>query len=258
MIEVIFPHTGITFPYYLGVIKILKEHYQFDGVKFSGTSAGMFPCVLAFLDKDIDAIFEKILGEFDTKESYEKIIRNVLEDVITEEDFQTVNGKVICKMAKLNKFLIPEKTYVSSWTDRKDMIECLVAGCHIPYITGEGFYYEYRDSKILDGWFAHTSMKPATNYEYFNIKHPEDSLLDMLSIPNKRRLIELYHQGILDTEKDLRLYRYMFAPKEGVWKLRSDMTEKELLEIPSLALYTFEGDWSAEKMEWAKNIIENR
>ena len=80
----------------------------------------------------------------------------------------------------------------------------------------------------------------------------------MLTFPSKERLIEMYHKGIVDTEENIRLYRYMFIPKDGVWRLHKSVTEKELLEMPTLAKYTFVGDWEPEKMTWALNIIENR
>ena len=159
-VEVIFSHAGSMFAYYLGIAEVLQK-YDLSDVVFSGTSGGCFPCILLNSKNDIREFFEDILNCVKTsKDSWENVIRDFLTEYLSEDDIEANKGKFTCKLTKLNDFFLPEKVKVSKWTDKQDFVDCIVASCYVPIMCGNKFYIEYRDQKIVDGFFSGASNEP--------------------------------------------------------------------------------------------------
>lgn len=161
--EIIFSHSGSMFAYYLGIAEVLQD-YDLSDVVFSGTSGGCFPCILLNAKKDIRQFFNQILEYVkDCNDSWEDIIRDFLDKYITDEDVSANQGKFRCKLTKLNDFFLPEKVSVGRWADKEDFVDCISAACYIPLMCGNKFYVEYRNQKIVDGFFSGTSKLPVTD-----------------------------------------------------------------------------------------------
>lgn len=170
-VEVVFSHSGSMFAYYLGIAEVLQE-YDLSDVIFSGTSGGCFPCILLNSSNNIRDFFDEILEYVkNSNDSWENVIKNFLTEYLSDEDVEANQNKFICKLTKLNDFLLPEKVTVSSWRDKEDFINCVVAACYVPIMCGNKFYIEYRGEKIVDGFFSGTSNTPVTNNEHL-LFHP--------------------------------------------------------------------------------------
>jgi len=161
--EIIFSHSGSMFAYYLGIAEVLQQ-YDLSDVIFSGTSGGCFPCILLNSKKNIRSFFNEILNYIKNNEdSWEKIIRDMLNEYLTDEDIMLNKDKFICKLTKLNSFMLPEKVFIKEWKDKKDFVDCIVASCYVPLMCGDKLYIKYRNEKIIDGFFSGTSNIPTTD-----------------------------------------------------------------------------------------------
>jgi len=176
-VEVVFSHSGSMFAYYLGIAEVLQQ-YDLTDVIFSGTSGGCFPCILLNSQNKIHDFFDKILEYIKrTDDTWENIINNFLTEYMTDDDVEKNKHKFLCKLTKLNDYMMPEKVVVSDWKDKEDFINCITAACYVPIMCGNKVYIEYRGQKIIDGFFSGTSNTPVTNNEH------------ILFYPNKWRYI---------------------------------------------------------------------
>ena len=164
VLEIIFSHSGGMFPYYLGVAEVLKD-YDLSNVIFSATSGGCFAPMVLNSGKNPRDVFDKILNHIGGEGSWETIIKEFIFNEFTEEELLQNNHKLSVKLTKLNQFLLPEKVNVDSWTSKQDFIDCIGAACYVPMMCGSKFYCEYRNQKIVDGFFAGTSELPITDNE---------------------------------------------------------------------------------------------
>ena len=165
-VEVIFSHAGSMFAYYLGIAEVLQK-YDLTDVVFSGTAGGCFPCILLNSKNNIREFFDEILDAVKIPNySWENIIRDFLTEYLSQEDIESNKGKFTCKLTKLNDFFLPEKVKVSKWTDKEDFIDCIVASCYVPGVSGNKLYMEYRGNKVVNGFFSGTSSEPVTENAY--------------------------------------------------------------------------------------------
>ena len=125
-VEVVFSHSGSMFAYYLGIAEVLQD-YDLTDVIFSGTSGGVFPCILLNSKNCIREFFDQILEYVkDSSGSWEHIIRDFLNKYLSQQDVEANQNKFMCKLTKLNDFFLPEKVKVSKWTDKQDFVDCIV------------------------------------------------------------------------------------------------------------------------------------
>lgn len=163
--EVIFSHSGGMFPYYLGIAEVLQQ-YDLTDVVFSATSGGCFAPIVLNAGKSPREVFNKIIQDIEgNNQSWEQIIRDFLEKEFTEEELLQNNRRLSIKLAKLNEFLLPEKVNVDHWENKEDIVDCVTAACYVPMLCGSKFYYNYRGSNIVDGFFAGTSSLPVTTHK---------------------------------------------------------------------------------------------
>ena len=204
--EVIFSYAGGLYPYLMGVAEVLQE-MELEDIIYSCTSAGCIPAVLLNSRKNIKETFNEMIKEDLSKGTWEEIIRKNLEKYISEEDFIANKGKVICKLSKLNTFLVPEPVTVSEWTSRKDFIDCIVASCYVPFLCGNKLFLNYRGEKVLDGFFSKASSEPVTTLPNIYI-HPEiwRPMKKHWYIPSsdKEWMRTLYTWGVEDANKNLK------------------------------------------------------
>ena len=204
--EIVFSHAGGLYPYLMGIAEVLQE-LELEDVIYSCTSAGSLPAVLLNARKNMREAFNDIVEEDLTQGSWEEILRRNLEKYISEEDFIANKGKLICKLSKLNTFLVPEPVTVSTWKSREDFIDCIVACCYVPFLCGKKLFLNYHDEKVLDGFFANCSSKPVTTLPYLYI-HPEmwRPMKKQWYIPtsDKEWMKSLYTWGVEDANKNLR------------------------------------------------------
>jgi hypothetical protein len=164
-VEVVFSHSGSMFAYYLGIAEVLQD-YDLTDVEFSGTSGGCFPCILLNSGRNIREFFDTILDFIkDSEGNWQHTIKEFLTQYITDEDIEKNQNKFHCKLTKLNQYLLPEKVVVNSWKDKQDFIDCIVAACYVPIMSGGSLYLDYRGQKIIDGFFSGTSSETVTNNE---------------------------------------------------------------------------------------------
>lgn len=166
-IEVVFSYCGSMFGYYLGIAEMLQK-YDLTDVVFSGTSAGCFPCILLNAKRDIRDIFNQILEHIKVNpdKNWDTLVTEILEKHIDDKDIENNQGKLYCKLTKLNSFLMPEKAVMSKWENKQDFVDCITSACFVPMLSAKGLYKMYRNEKVLDGSFSGTSSKPVTENPY--------------------------------------------------------------------------------------------
>lgn len=200
-VEILFSHSGAMFAYYLGIAEVLKE-YDLSDVVFSATSGGCFPCILLNTGKDIRTTFNNMLDYIENNNnSWENIIKGFLTENITDEDIELLNKKFCCKLTKLNSFLLPEKVSVDEWNNKEDFVQCIGAACFVPLMCGNKFYTEYRNEKVIDGFFSGTSSIPVTTNKVLHF-HPNMwrtvNPTWLLPSTDKQWLKALYELGYMD------------------------------------------------------------
>jgi len=209
-VEVVFSHSGSMFAYYLGIAEVLQD-YDLTDVIFSGTSGGVFPCILLNSKNCIREFFDQILEYVkDSSGSWEHIIRDFLNKYLSQQDVEANQNKFMCKLTKLNNFLLPEKVVVSDWKDKEDFVECIVSACYVPIMCGNKFYIEYRDQKIIDGFFSGTSNTPVTKNKFI-LFHPNKwrYINPSWMLPSKdtiwlKSLYQLGYNDALENIKDIK------------------------------------------------------
>ena len=108
-------------------------------------------------------------------------------------------------MTRLNSLFLPEQVTVSSWNTRQDLIDCLVACCYIPVYCGKDLYQNYRNERVMDGWFSRTSNTCVSGKECivldskkYNDKIPEKWLMPKMTDEYVFGLYELGKKAHLD------------------------------------------------------------
>jgi len=140
--------------YEVGIMLLIKELEKRNYLKvnrISGCSIGSVVAVYYFLDilQYVQQDFKKI-REYFKKNFHIKIIRKILENRITNENFNRI---------KKNKLYITysdvsegKQIVKSKYKNKEDLISSLIRSCHLPFFSDDTFYCEEEDKEYFDGF----------------------------------------------------------------------------------------------------------
>ena len=139
---------GLLFPYYLGVIAALRAHGRLHptgpSLPCAGSSAGSLAAALAVSGVDTSLIAQKLseyLHDLRTRGTPGRMrpgLHRVLDSVIPPDLHEKAAGKCFISIFRLgSKLSLPRGEVVSVFHSRKDLIDALLASCHLP------LYFEY-------------------------------------------------------------------------------------------------------------------
>lgn len=153
------------YPYLMGVASFIQDHYDLDGIHFSGASGGTFPAMLLAAQIDlrtaIEILIEKgpnccknrpIAGAYGV---YDKGMKEVFYTIVAGIDLpKKINHKVSIFVTRLAiGFLgIPKVVSegVSKFTSNDDVIEAIVASSLIPFALNGKPFVIYRNWICVD------------------------------------------------------------------------------------------------------------
>jgi len=158
-----FSVAGLLFPYHLGVASVLKEQGLLRrGTPLSGASGGAIAALIIAMDQDLELYLDSI------QEAYTKcraggtaryrlaeLLREELNEILPEDAHTRVNsweGGVEIGIMKLVP--MPQAEMVRTFFSKKDVIEAVLASCHIPLWVSGSAFSSFRGAAALDGYFA--------------------------------------------------------------------------------------------------------
>jgi hypothetical protein len=172
--HIIFPGGGIYFYYQAGIVQYLREEgYDLSSQTFSGASAGALTATLTSTDVDFYGATELALdmareaGVWDRRSGLQGIWGPLIEewlDRLLPPSIDTINDGRRLTLLVTPVPNVLEKTKVSTFEDRQDLIKCNMASVHIPWFLDGRLVRYYRDRPHIDGSFL---SKP-TDY----VPHP--------------------------------------------------------------------------------------
>ena len=195
--------------YGLGCLIFLKELEKQKYIqvnRISGASVGAMFGTAFVLDQldDIVTSYKEIRDHFKqhlNMSCLKNIIRESI-DKIDESKFNTIKKDKIF-LTYYNKSSLRQKT-ISEFKDKDDLIKMLQASAHIPYITGDTYFYEDDGNKYIDGGtpyiFPERKRDKDTKILYISITNLS-TLRNILSTRNERTPHGRMLEGVLDTYK---------------------------------------------------------
>lgn len=161
--KIYFTGAGIYFWWQAGCAKYIQEHCDISTVPVYGASAGSLTSALLLNGCNFDEAFE-VARELSVKHSIyaRKSLNGVLGNVLREwieivlpqklspRTFQDFH--IALTPAKLN--VIPRSPrLVSCFSNRQELVECLMASCHIPLLLDGDMVTSYKNESFIDGSF---------------------------------------------------------------------------------------------------------
>lgn len=153
----VFRGGGIFFYWKMGWLRHVSKKYHVEDVPLIGASAGALSAVLCACGVDIEhamqrayAIMDKhkvgkrFLGLFGI---WKTILKEWLEEILPDNVATQIHGRVHILITTL-----PFHTMViSDFTSKQDVVECLLASCHIPLFMDYLPFCYYRQRLCYDG-----------------------------------------------------------------------------------------------------------
>ena len=136
--HLVFPGGGIFFYWQAGVVMYLREHdYDLQSCSFSGASAGALTATLAAGDVDFYEATDLALklaadaGVWDRKGGLQGIWGPLIEewlDTLLPSSLEDIEGRLSLLVTPVPSF---GKSKISSFIDKKDLIQCNLASVHL-------------------------------------------------------------------------------------------------------------------------------
>lgn len=140
--------------YMLGICKFIKTNYETKEYIFSGASAGSWNSLYMVCKKDIDFTeIEKCIMKNDKIYDIELSIKDYLLRQFSNDDFDLSRLSITLITLQHCKL---HKTVYNKFDNLEDAIDCCIASCHIPFITG-GLYCKYKKRISFDGAYVFSS-----------------------------------------------------------------------------------------------------
>ena len=203
-----FHSTGLLLPYSLGITSYIKHHYNISNYKLRGISGGAF-CALLFH-------YENKLDNYDDLCDILNIDKNSKIYLPFNLDYFLINAREKLKKRYQHKNLdIPisisttsynnyEKIEFNNFEDIDNLIELCYISSYIPLISGNSFYYKYKEHKLIDGYFnKKNTFEKGIDISY-NMWNRKFKLIDFIYTDYNRSKI-LFELGWNDTKNNIQL-----------------------------------------------------
>jgi hypothetical protein len=155
-----FSGAGIYFWWQAGCAKYIRQYCDIEEVPIIGASAGSLTSSLLLSGVDFDYAADTAIelanqfGVYNDKKSFVfwgPILRNWLEKILPNDISASQLNQLQVAITPASPFVSPK--LVSGFVDKEDLIECLLASCHVPLLLDGKPFTEYRGEKYLDGSF---------------------------------------------------------------------------------------------------------
>lgn len=216
---------GGSYSYLLGIASYLQKNYDLSNVVFSGISAGNLMGLLCILNIDIDKVFYNInipfllkLQNYKLKAFYNFIpeFKKILLKILNKDknNYKKVSGRLYINITHFPSF---KNEIISEFYSNEDLVDCILASCHIPFYNNT-LFYKFRNYYYLDGYISSDdSFKSCfLGLNYMTIKF---NIYMFRQLDNYFLLIstceilsdKLYKQGYFDIQNNIGKYHnYLF------------------------------------------------
>lgn len=151
----IFPGGGIFFYWMLGYMHHIRKNHDLEHVDMIGASAGALAMVCSLLELDGNHITDsafRLMEEHQVSQRFlgllgvwKIILREWLEEILPENAVDKLHGRVHIRLS-----LVPfGSMIVSEFKDRGDLVECLLATCHVPFFMDYRPFCRFRGRTLL-------------------------------------------------------------------------------------------------------------
>ncbi|KAF5828033.1 acyl transferase/acyl hydrolase/lysophospholipase [Dunaliella salina] len=160
---------GFLMPYFLGVVEVLKNLGIIKpGVtQVAGSSAGSLVAVGVSCGLDNDLLFECLLNagkdcELGVKGRLGNALRKQLEHVLPPDAHIKCNGIAHVGITRLSTSPLLKSKIISQFSDRADLIQALLASCHLPVLSDGKMTTKFRGKGAMDGGLTALMPQPST------------------------------------------------------------------------------------------------
>jgi hypothetical protein len=155
-VDVFFDNGGFHgFSYAHSVLYLLDNGYKIN--KTYGSSGGCPTALGSILHDDpnvIDEIYHRNIEIAKSKDSYTTIIRKICNEIfVTEDDFLKCNGRLNIITSYRVGFKFVPKIF-NHFESNFDIIEAIIASCHIPLVVDFKIGHQVQDKYYYDGYFC--------------------------------------------------------------------------------------------------------
>lgn len=207
----VFKGAGGYIAWYLGYAKYLQEHTDLSEATFAGTSAGSI--VAAFLAAGVPIHdiwhqwFIRILNELPTNfrfpnRKFAQIAKKHVRPLLPVEAIECLKGRLHISLTT-TQF---ERMSISDFNSVDDLIDCVMASCHVPWVIDGTFTSEYGKARYMDGG-VYNLLKGSTPYtplrektRYIRVQTPYRSYEQIAALVRFRE-IEFHHRNYIDGYK---------------------------------------------------------
>ncbi|KAF5830417.1 acyl transferase/acyl hydrolase/lysophospholipase [Dunaliella salina] len=185
---------GFLYGYHLGVLweltrlKVMPPPGHSDALKLAGSSAGSLAIVTYACGLDVDVATHAMLRFADdcrkhgTLRRVSSLLRSFLHELLPEDAHKRCEGLVHVGLTRVFPVWTPET--VSKWNSKDDLVECLVASCHVPVYANGDFMTSFRGRWYMDGgWTGFIPKPPGVHHTVKVCCFPFNSMIERVAHP---------------------------------------------------------------------------
>jgi predicted patatin/cPLA2 family phospholipase len=208
---IVFQGGGQYFFWNMGIVAYLNKHFDMEDIKLVGASAGALTAVLMVCKIDAEKALEcalRICDEHKVRERWlmfvgiwGEIVKEWLEELLPENAADLCSDKVYILISSLLG-----KHVVSSFRSKQDLIECLLASTHIPFLM------DYLPFRWWKGWWCYDGCignftndpymifdKKKHQYHFFHFQHDKEQKYSIFNFfpKNTKDVAKFIEHGFL-------------------------------------------------------------
>lgn len=156
-----FSPAGLLLPYHSGVAEVLKDFQVIrPDVPIAGASAGALACATVVADVDLPSLLRTLLAvqaalrRCGAPRNLQRVITSHLEELMPQHVAKMFNERPAPASIAFTRVWPPKGFVVNTFTDKKDVQECLEASCNIPFYFAKWPTVQCRGAPCVDGYFA--------------------------------------------------------------------------------------------------------
>lgn len=176
-----FPGASTNIFWQFGVVKYLQHHRVISSkTTCYAASAGAITSALYLCNVEIDMAYRHAMHlyrvynlskrTFGVVGIWGYIVRLWLDDILPNDCAETLSGRLHIFMSKVSS---PMKPFIeSTFRSKHDVISCIMASCHIPFVLDLAPFASYRNN-----WFVDGQMLTRKENLIFKIPSPTEYLI---------------------------------------------------------------------------------
>lgn len=165
----VFKGAGGYIAWYFGYAKYLQDNVDLSNVTFGGTSAGSI--IATFLAANIpikdawNSWFMKLLGDLPPHFKFPNVefvpvAKKHVFQLLTPEKFEKINERVHISLTNVNL----QRVSVDEFESVEDIVNCVIASCHVPWVIDGNAIVKYKGSHYMDGSVYNTLTRGIDPY----------------------------------------------------------------------------------------------